>query len=83
MRTRAHITAAEFRSCLKAEPFRRFVVRTKDGGALTIARPDRAMISPLGTEVVFYDKNEDSHALPMSHVIALEITGRRARRNDK
>ena len=60
------------RNILNAQPFQPFVVKTTDGDTFRVNHPDFAMISPLNTEVIFYDKDGHFHIVAMTHIVSLE-----------
>ena len=66
------MTAVEFRDMLKAQPFRPFVVKTTDGDTHRVEHPDYALISPVKTEVVIYDKDGHFRHVAMNHIVSLE-----------
>ncbi len=49
------------RQMWKAVPFRPFVIQMNDGRKFNVPHPDFLSISPKGTEVLVYDRNEASH----------------------
>ncbi|MEM7807304.1 MAG: hypothetical protein AAF561_04260 [Planctomycetota bacterium] len=61
-----------FRDMLKAQPFRVFDVKTADGDTLRVIHPDYAMISPDGTEVILYDKDNHFRIVAMDLIVQLE-----------
>ena len=60
------------RSILNAQPFQPFVVKTTDGDTFRVSHPDFTMISPVDTEVIFYDKDGHFHIVAMNHIVSLE-----------
>ena len=60
------------RNILTTQPFLPFLVKTSDGDTFRVVHPDFAMISPLETEVIFYDKDGHFHVVAMDHIVSLE-----------
>jgi hypothetical protein len=63
---------AAVRNILRAQPFQPFVVKTTDGDTFRVVHPDFAMISPVETEVIFYDKDGHFHIVAVNHIVSLE-----------
>jgi hypothetical protein len=66
------MTAEALRDQLNASPFRRFLVKTTDGGTFTVEHPDFAMISPNGTEVIIYEKDNHYYVIAIPQIVSLE-----------
>jgi hypothetical protein len=64
--------AAAFRKMLKTEPFAPFLVKTTDGDTFRVHHPDFAIVSPVDTEVIVYDKDGHFYIVAMSHIVSLE-----------
>ena len=60
------------RNILNAQPFQPFLVKTTDGDTFHVHHPDFAMISPIDTEVIFYDKDGHFRIVAMDHIVSLE-----------
>ena len=63
---------AAVRNIIKAQPFQPFVVKTTDGDTFRVHHPDFAMISPIETEVIFYDKDGHFHIVAINHIVSVE-----------
>ena len=68
---------------LKAQPFRRFYVKTTDGDTFTVEHTDFALISPKGTEVVIYDADGHFRHVAMDHIVSMEPVRNGSRRPGK
>jgi hypothetical protein len=66
------MAAAEFRTFLKAQPFRPFFVKTTDGDTHRVDHPDYALINPPKTEVLIYDRDGHSRHVAMNLIVSLE-----------
>ena len=66
------MTGEEFRSLLRARPFRRFRVKTIDGDTVTMDNHEYALVSPAGSEVIIYDKDGHFHHIMMDRIITIE-----------
>jgi hypothetical protein len=64
--------AAAFRKMLKTEPFAPFLVKTTDGDTFRVPHPDFAIVSPVDTEVIVYDKDGHFRIVAMGHIVSLE-----------
>ncbi len=51
------MTAKEFRTLLKAQPFQPFLVKTTDGDTHRVEHTDYALISPINTQVVIFERD--------------------------
>lgn len=71
------------RNILDAQPFQPLVVKTTDGDMFRVDHPDFAMISPVDTEVIFYDKDGHFHIVAMNHVVSLEPVREQTRKAGK
>lgn len=71
------------RNILNAQPFQSFLVKTTDGATFRVIHPDFAMISPLATEVIFYDKDGHFHIVAMNHIVSFEPTREQAKKPGK
>ena len=60
------------RNIIKAQPFQPFLVKTTDGDTFRVQHPDFAMISPVETEVIFYDKDGHFHIVAINHIASVE-----------
>jgi hypothetical protein len=75
--------AAAVRTVLKAQPFEPFLVKTTDGDTFRVQQPDFAMISPVDTEIIFYDKDGHFHIVAMNHIVSVEPVRNGARKPGK
>ena len=77
------MTAISLRNLLNAQPFKPFDVKTTDGDTFRLIHPDFAMISPLESEVIFYDKDGHFRVVDMDHIVSLEPVKEQPRRPGK
>ena len=66
------MNADRFRDMLRAQPFRRFLVKTTDGDTFSVDHPDYAIVSPQQSVVVIFDRDEHFRIVSMNHVVTLE-----------
>ena len=74
---------ARFKDQLRLQPFKPFLVKTTDGDTFSVSHPDFAMVSPQGTEVIIYEKDNHFHVVAMAHVVSLEPARNGAKRSGK
>jgi hypothetical protein len=65
------MNAAKFRDLLRAQPFRRFLVKTSHGDTFTVDHPEFALVGPLEGVVAIFDKDEHFRIVSMDHVVTL------------
>jgi hypothetical protein len=80
--------AEKLRDLKHAVPFQPFRIKTASGETFTLTRAERFMISPLGSEAMFYPKEDGSlHWLDLEQVVAIEPArnggGRRKRQSKR
>jgi len=68
------MNADRFRDMLRAQPFRRFLVKTTDGDTFSVDHPDYALVSPKESVVVIFEKDEHFRIVSMDHIVTLEPT---------
>ena len=66
------MNAERFRDMLRAQPFRRFFVKTTDGDTFTVDHPDYALVGPQDGVVVIFDTDEHVHIVAMNHIVTIE-----------
>ena len=74
------MTADAFRAQLRLQPFHQFLVKTADGDTFVVQHPDYAMISPEGTEVIIYEKDNHYRAIAMPQIVSIEPARNGAKR---
>ncbi len=77
------MSAIGYRERLKAQPFRPFIVKTADGDTFRVEHPDFSIVSPLGTEVIIYDKDGHFRHVAMNLIVSLEPVREQARKVGK
>lgn len=67
------MTTEQFRSALRAQPFRPFVLKTGSGALYPVQHPEMAMLSPGGRTVAVATGNDAIAVLDLLLVEAIEI----------
>ena len=66
----------EFRTLWNAKPFRPFEITSSYGVKARVMRRDRAMISPLETQLAIYDQHDAFCCVELAHVTSIEVVKR-------
>lgn len=77
------MTGAALRNQLRSQPFQPFDVKTADGDTFRVFHPDYAMVSPIDTEVVIYDKDGHFRIIAMDLIVSLEPVREQQRKPGK
>ncbi|MEM1011668.1 MAG: hypothetical protein AAGI46_05540 [Planctomycetota bacterium] len=57
---------------LKKEPFQQLDIKTSDGDTFRIVHPDFALITPTGSAVYIFDKDDHYRVVDLAHVVTVE-----------
>jgi hypothetical protein len=76
------MTTAAFRIELRAQPFRRLLVKTTDGDTFTVAHHDHALVSDDGV-VTIHDPDGHYRVIAMAHIVSLEPVREQTRKPGK
>lgn len=60
----------EIRACLRAVPFRPFIIRVTDGREFPVPHPDFLTVTPRGT--ILFEHGDDSAYISPLHVVSVD-----------
>jgi hypothetical protein len=72
------MTITEFRTMLRAEPFREFTIHLADGRAISVKHRELALPSPSGRTVIVYQPDDSFDVIDLLLVTSLSVNGERS-----
>jgi hypothetical protein len=67
------MTGKHLRELLRQEPFRPFTMGLMGKTRVRISRPDWAMVSPDGSQMIAYDDQRELHFVSVPHIASIEF----------
>jgi hypothetical protein len=66
-------TTSQIREVIKAQPFRRFIIRLSDGRSYEVDHPEFAMIGRDGMDLLFVADDRGIHHIYVPLIVEIEI----------
>ncbi|MBM4027117.1 MAG: hypothetical protein FJ280_17185 [Planctomycetes bacterium] len=72
------MTVTEFRTLLRAEPFREFIIHLADGRSVPVKHREFALPSPSGRTVIVYQPDDSFEIIDLLLVTSLSVNGEKS-----
>ncbi len=77
------MTIAEFRTMLRAEPFRAFAINLADGRSIPVKHREFALPSPSGRTVIVYQPDDSFEIIDLLLVTSLSVNGEKSTKRER